>query len=88
MDSTGAHPRRVTPHLFRHAAAVHLLESGVEVNFIRAWLGHVSLETTNQYAELTLRAKEAALRTCDPANGAAVALPRHPVWKNDESLLA
>ena len=42
-DISGPDPRRVTPHLFRHTAAVHLLEAGVEVNVIRAWLGHVSL---------------------------------------------
>ena len=56
-DTTGPSPRRVTPHLFRHTAAAHLLESGVEINVIRGWLGHVSLDTTNRYAELTLRAK-------------------------------
>ena len=32
--------RRVSPHIFRHTAAVHLLEAGVEVNVIRGWLGH------------------------------------------------
>jgi site-specific recombinase XerD len=88
LDSAGAHPRRVTPHLFRHTAAVHLLESGVEVNVIRGWLGHVSLDTTNRYAELTLRAKEAALRTCDAAFETSAALSRRSVWKDDESLLA
>jgi site-specific recombinase XerD len=88
LDSAGAHPRRVTPHLFRHTAAVHLLESGVEINVIRGWLGHVSLDTTNRYAELTLRAKEAALRTCDPVFENSAALPCRSVWKNDKSLLA
>lgn len=48
---------RVTPHVFRHSTAVHLLEAGVEPNVIRGWLGHVSLETTNRYAEITLRMK-------------------------------
>ncbi|MGH7630433.1 MAG: tyrosine-type recombinase/integrase [Gemmatimonadales bacterium] len=42
--------RRVSPHLFRHTAAVHLLEAGVEVNVIRGWLGHADLTTTNRYA--------------------------------------
>jgi len=87
LDTGGVHPRRVTPHLFRHTAAVHLLESGVEVNVIRGWLGHVSLETTNRYAELTLRAKEAALRECErDLSGSAGSLPR-AVWKDDEALL-
>ena len=40
--------RRISPHTFRHTSAVHLLEAGVEVNVIRGWLGHVSLETTNR----------------------------------------
>lgn len=87
LDTTGTHPRHVTPHLFRHTAAVHLLESGVEVNVIRGWLGHVNLETTNRYAELTLRAKEAALRECEPVLNNLAGFPRKAVWKDDETLL-
>jgi integrase/recombinase XerD len=41
-SATRSPTRRITPHVFRHTAAVHLLEAGVEVNVIRAWLGHVS----------------------------------------------
>jgi integrase/recombinase XerD len=88
LDQNGAHPRRITPHVLRHTAAVHLLESGVEVNVIRAWLGHVNLDTTNRYAELTLRAKEEALRVCEPPLGTSVGAHRRAVWKDDESLLA
>lgn len=88
LDTKGIHPRRVTPHLFRHTAAVHLLESGVEINVIRGWLGHVSLDTTNRYAELTLRAKEAALRECEPSLGISAGSRSRAVWKDDESLLA
>lgn len=57
---------RVTPHVFRHTTAVHLLEAGVEVNVIRGWLGHVRLETTNRYAEITIRMKTDALELCEP----------------------
>ncbi len=88
LDTSGNHPRRVTPHVFRHTAAVHLLESGVEINVIRGWLGHVSLETTYRYAELTLRSKEAALRACEPPVSASAAPRRRAVWKDDETLLA
>ena len=88
LDTKGIHPRHVSPHLFRHTAAVHLLESGVEVNVIRGWLGHVSLDTTNRYAELTLRAKEAALRECEPNWGISAGFRRRAVWKDDISLLA
>jgi len=66
LDSNGTNPRRVTPHLFRHTAAMHLLESGVEINVIRGWLGHVHLDTTYRYAEITARMKETALQLCEP----------------------
>jgi hypothetical protein len=74
--------------VFRHTTAVHLLEAGVEINVIRGWLGHVSLDTTNRYAEINTRAKEAALRVCEPPAGVSAALPPKPVWRSDESLLA
>ena len=74
--------------MFRHTVAVHLLEAGAEPNVIRGWLGHVSLDTTNRYAEITMRAKEAALRACEPPCGVSAALPAKPVWRTDESLLA
>lgn len=86
-DTDGPQPRHVTPHLFRHTAAVHLLESGVEINVIRAWLGHVSLDTTNHYAELTLRAKAEALRTCELALGSSAGSHTRAVWKDDKALL-
>lgn len=80
--------RRVSPHIFRHTTAMHLIEAGVEVNVIRGWLGHVSLETTNRYAEITIRAKEAALSACEPpASAISEGCPLKPVWRSDESLL-
>lgn len=42
--------KRVSPHTIRHTTATHLLQSGVDINTIRAWLGHVSINTTNIYA--------------------------------------
>lgn len=79
-------PLRVTPHVFRHSTAVHLLEAGVEVNVIRGWLGHVSLDTTNRYAEITVRMKEAALKLCDPT-GDAGGRSRQPGWRKDADLM-
>ena len=77
----------VSPHTFRHTAAVHLLESGVEINVVRGWLGHTSLETTNRYAEITLRTKAAAMRTCEPPIDGSESAPRRVVWRDDETLL-
>jgi site-specific recombinase XerD len=87
-EATTRAPRRIGPHIFRHTTAVHLLEAGVEVNVIRGWLGHVSLDTTNRYAEINARAKEAALRACEPPTDAAAGFPRTPVWRDDEALLS
>jgi integrase/recombinase XerD len=79
--------RRVSPHIFRHTAAVHLLEAGVEVNVIRGWLGHADLTTTNRYVEINTRAKVEALRNTEPP-GTSVGPRPHPVWRTDESLLS
>ncbi len=51
----------VTPHSFRHATAVHLVAAGVDITVIRSWLGHVSLDTTNHYAQANLETKRKAL---------------------------
>ncbi len=80
--------RHISPHVFRHTAAVHLLESGVDVNVIRGWLGHVSLDTTNRYAEINTRMKEAALRVCEPKDNSSTGYPRKPIWQEDETLLS
>ncbi len=79
--------RRVSPHIFRHTAAVHLLEAGVEVNVIRGWLGHADLTTTNRYAEINTRAKIEALRNTEPTDTSAGHRPR-AVWRDDAALLA
>jgi site-specific recombinase XerD len=57
--------KRVSPHTIRHTTAVHLLRSGVDINTIRAWLGHVSLDTTHIYAEVDMEMKAKALARVD-----------------------
>jgi integrase/recombinase XerD len=77
----------VSPHVFRHTTAVHLLESGVDVNVIRGWLGHVSLDTTNRYAEINIRMKQEALEVCQAPSTSSVGPPRRPVWQSEPKLL-
>jgi len=74
--------KRVSPHAIRHTTATHLLRAGVDINTIRAWLGHVSLNTTNVYAEVDLEMKAKALATCE-VRGAVP--PKH--WKDDVALM-
>lgn len=77
----------VSPHVFRHTTAVHLLEAGVEVNVIRGWLGHVSLDTTNRYAEINIKMKQEALEACQAPPLSSVGPPRKPIWHSDPTLL-
>lgn len=71
--------KRVSPHIIRHTTAVHLLRAGVDINTIRAWLGHVSLNTTHVYAEVDVEMKAKALASVDISN-----LPLSP--RNPKSL--
>jgi site-specific recombinase XerD len=57
--------KRVSPHTIRHTTATHLLRAGVDINTIRAWLGHASINTTNIYAEIDLETKTKALALCE-----------------------
>lgn len=83
---SGRPQRRVSPHCFRHTTAVHLLEAGVEPNVIRGWLGHVGIETTNRYAEITLRMKQKALETCEGPLAATTSLAKAK-WHEDADLV-
>jgi integrase/recombinase XerD len=53
--------KRVGPHTLRHTTAMHLLQSGVDIAVIKAWLGHVDLNTTHGYVEIDMKMKEKAL---------------------------
>jgi integrase/recombinase XerD len=75
--------KRVSPHCIRHASACHLLRAGVDINTIRAWLGHVSLSTTNVYAEVDLEMKAKALMRADLGNVGTMAKR----WRKEPSLI-
>jgi len=59
------YPTLSGPHTIRHTTATHLLRAGVDINTIRARLGHVSISTTNIYAETDLEMKAKALGLCE-----------------------
>jgi integrase/recombinase XerD len=75
--------KRISPHTIRHTTATHLLRAGVDLNTIRAWLGHVSVDTTNIYAETDLAMKAKALAACDPGGGGR----RKKRWRHDPNLM-
>lgn len=53
--------KRITPHVFRHSRAMHLLEAGVELIYIRDFLGHYSVKTTEVYARVNPEKKRAII---------------------------
>jgi site-specific recombinase XerD len=78
--------KRVSPHVIRHSTASHLLRAGVDINTIRAWLGHVSLETTNRYAEADLEMKAKALAPCAVTDPGRIP-DRKATWRKDRDLM-
>jgi site-specific recombinase XerD len=57
--------KTISPHSFRHTAAMNLLRSGVDLTTIQSWLGHASVNTTHQYVEADLEMKRRALEKCN-----------------------
>jgi integrase/recombinase XerD len=60
--------RKITPHLWRHTTAMHLLHAGVPIEVIALWLGHEQPATTHAYvqADLTIKDQCASLLDVTP----------------------
>jgi integrase/recombinase XerD len=73
----------VSPHSFRHTKGMHLLQSGVPLEIIRDFLGHVDVKTTEIYARANLEMKRKALEKAADVGP----LPKIPSWKQNKTLL-
>jgi|SRR5665648_71394 len=56
-------PENLNPHMLRHTKAMHLLEAGVNLIYIRDLLGHVSVTTTEIYLRANSEVKRKALES-------------------------
>jgi site-specific recombinase XerD len=74
--------KRVTPHVLRHAAAMELLQSGVDRSVIALWLGHETVATTQIYLDADLALKEKALAKTTPIGS------KQRRFRAEDSLLA
>src|SRR5207249_1204509 len=75
--------RTVSPHTLRHSKGMHLLQSGISLDMIRDFLGHVDVKTTQIYARANLEMKRKALeKISDPS-----AVPSIPSWQQNKNLL-
>jgi site-specific recombinase XerD len=76
-------PKRVTPHMFRHSKAMHLLQAGVNLIYIRDFLGHQDIRTTEIYAKCDSELKRRAIANAYPN----IVDSNLPDWNNDATLL-
>lgn len=76
-------PKNVHPHTFRHSRAMALLQAGIELIYIRDFLGHYSVTTTENYARANNEMTRKALLKVTPRSNSADI----PVWQKDKNLL-
>lgn len=57
---------KISPHTLRHSKAMHLLEGGVNLIYIRDFLGHTSVITTEIYAKSNPEIKRKAIENASP----------------------
>ena len=76
-------PETISPHCFRHSKAVHMLQAGVNLIYIRDILGHESIVTTEVYAKVDSQAKRNAINNAYKSAAQSV----YPSWREDANLL-
>lgn len=77
-------PTHVTPHVLRHSKAMHLLQAGINLIYIRDFLGHVDIKTTEIYARADTEAKRKAIENVYPD----IIDDNIPDWSKDKELLS
>lgn len=76
-------PDSLHPHMLRHSKALHLLETGVNLVYIRDLLGHVSVTTTEIYLKFDTELKRKALEAAYPQ----VSSQDAPAWEENKDIL-
>ncbi len=76
-------PNKLSPHCFRHSKSIHLLQSGINLIYIRDFLGHVDVKTTEIYARIDGEMKRKAL---EKSNNNVV-VQKMPEWQSNAGLM-
>lgn len=82
-DSEIVYPDRISPHVLRHTKAMHMLQSNINLIYIRDFLGHVNVSTTEIYAKADVEVKRRALE----AAFVKAEIPEQAEWIDDKSLM-
>lgn len=77
-------PEKVKAHMLRHSKAMHLLQAGVNLIYIRDFLGHVDIKTTEIYARVDTETKRKAIENLYPD----LIDSNLPDWSKDQALLS
>jgi site-specific recombinase XerD len=77
-------PRSICCHSLRHSKAMHLLQAGVNLVYIRDILGHVSIQTTELYARADSKQKREAIEKAYTNTSPEIL----PLWERDENMLS
>ena len=75
-------PASFSPHKMRHTVAMELVDSGVDLIYIRDLLGHVSVKTTEIYAKADTAKKREAIE----AASSEIVPKEDAQWENDGTL--
>lgn len=75
-------PKHISPHVLRHSKAMHLLQAGVNLVYIRDFLGHVHVETTEVYAKADTEMRRKSIESAEIRIDAEL-----PPWTEDKSLM-
>ena len=75
--------KTVTPHVFRHTAALNLIQAGVDIATAKDYLGHSDIKTTELYININIEMKQKALEKCTP-NFLINNNNLKPQWKNEK----
>lgn len=75
-------PSKVSPHVLRHSKAMHLLQNGVNLVYIRDFLGHTSIQTTEIYAKVNSKIKQEAIEQAYTN----IYPSEKPEWENQSTL--
>ncbi len=79
-------PLQMHAHLFRHTRAMHLYQAGIPLSYIKDFLGHANVNTTDIYASTDTSMMKAALEKIQPKNSDN-SPQEQPVWQNNEEMI-